>query len=163
MSTLYELQGQWREFAQKLADMNLEPQELADTLEGSDEQMALEEKLQGYEMVARNIEASVPAIKAEIKRLQALGDSLERRAEVLRARVKMAMGDMGLRKVQSPLFAFSIRTNPEALLILDEDVIPKGFWKQEPTLDKAAIKTALQDGGKVEGAMLVRRESLQIK
>jgi len=160
---LYVLAGQWRALADKLSDMDLPPEAIADTLEGSDEQMALEEKAQGYELVARNIEATLPAIDAEIKRLQALKKAITARSEALRARVLDTMQQLGIERVTCPLFELRVQNNPPALDVYDPDLVPQQYWRTEPVLDKAALKDAIKSGADVQGARLTRGVSLRVR
>lgn len=164
--TLYQLTGDWLALANKLSDMDLDSQTIADTIEGSDVQMALEEKVQGYEMVARTMEAPRAAIANEIKRLQALDKAIATRAQVLRDRVQDTMTAMGVQKIACPLFEVRIQKNPVALDVYDERMVPPEFWHTPPpvaTLDKAALKDALKEGREVQGARLTQSESLRIK
>lgn len=163
--TLYELKGQWLALARQLSDLDLDPQTIADTLDGSDEQMALEEKVQGYEMVARTIESSRPTIKAEIKRLQDLDKAIDARASLLRKRVLTAMQELGDQKIACPLFEMRIQKNPPALDVFEEALVPDEFWHMptERVLDRAALKEAIKKGRDVQGARLTQGESLRIK
>lgn len=161
--TLYQLKGQWLELAHRLADMDLDAQTVADTIEGSDVQMALEEKVQGYEMVARNLEAHVPAIQAEIKRLEAMEQRITRRAEVLREHVKTSMKELGIQKIACPLFEMRIQDNPAKLEIFEEKLVPQEYWRTpEPEIDKAKLKAAIKAGTVVQGARLTKGDSLRI-
>lgn len=162
--TLYQLTGNWLEMANKLSDMDLDAQTIADTIEGSDEQMALEEKAQGYEMVARNFEASIPAIDHEIKRLQDMKKAKQARADALRKRVKDTMLTMGVQKIACPLFELRIQKNPASVEVYEDDLVPKEFWRTpDPVIDKAALKEALKAGQEVQGARLTPGDSLRIK
>lgn len=163
--TLYELKGQWLSLARQLSDLDLDPQTIADTLDGSDEQMALEEKVQGYEMVARTIESSRSAIKAEIKRLQDLDKAIDARAALLRKRVLTAMQELGIQKIVCPLFEMRIQKSPPALDVFEEKLVPDEFWHMptERVLDRAALKEAIKKGRDVQGARLTQGESLRIK
>lgn len=162
--TLYDLKGQWREFAEKLADMDLDAQTVADTIEGSDIQCALEEKAQGYEMVARSFEAPITAIDAEIKRLQAMKKASQSRAEALRKRVHEAMVELQIEKIKAPLFEIRRQKNPVAVEVYNIELIPFEYWKTpSPEVDKAGLKAALQAGKEIEGARLTQGESLRVK
>lgn len=163
--TLYQLKGEWLALAQKLSDMDMDAQTIADTIEGSDVQMALEEKVQGYEMVARTIEAPRAAIQAEIKRLQALDKAVAGRASALRDCVQTSMTELGIQKITCPLFEIRIQKNPAALDVYEEKLIPAEFWSRpEPVdvLNKAALKDALKEGREIQGARLTQGESLRI-
>ena len=164
--TLYQLTGQWLELANQLADMDLDPQTIADTLEASDEQTALEEKAQGYEMVARTIESAIPAIDTEVKRLQELKEARKRRAAVLRERLLAAMQALEIQKITCPLFEMSRRKNPAKVVIDDEAAIPFEYWRKpevEIVVDKELLKAALKDGKEISGARLECAERLQVK
>lgn len=164
--TLFQLKGEWHDLMEKLSDLDMDAQTIADTIEGSDIQMALEEKLQGYEMVARTMEATRPAVQAEIKRLQALDKAMAARAIALRAKVQATMTEMGASKIACPLFEMRIQKNPPALDVYDERMVPSEFWHTpEPVtvLDKDALKTALKEGREIQGARLTQGESLRIK
>lgn len=160
---LYVLAGQWRALADKLADLDMPPDAISDTLEGSDEQMALEDKAQGYELVARNIEATLPAIDAEIRRLQALKKAIAARSDALRARVLDTMQELGIERVTCPLFELRIQRNPPALDVYDESMVPAEYWRAVPTLDKAALKDAIKSGADVQGARLMQGVSLRVR
>lgn len=166
---LYQLTGDFLALANKLSDMDLDEATIRDTLEGSDEKMAIEVKLQGYEMVSRTIESPLPAIDAEIARLQGLRAEIVKRADALRNKMLAAMQAMELQKITCPLFQISRRNNPEKTVILDESLIPAEFMRTpepppppKPTPDKAAIKAALKAGQEVQGAKLERTERLVV-
>lgn len=167
---LYQLTGQWLALANKLSDMDLDSQTIADTIEGSDEQAAIEVKLQGYEMVARNIEAPLQAIDDEIARLQALRASAVKRGEMLRQRMHETMKAMGVEKISCPLFQISRRKNPTRTVIYEPGLIPAEFMRTPPPKpapapepNKEAIKAALKEGKEVQGARLEQTERLEIK
>lgn len=167
---LYQLTGQWLALANKLSDMDLDSATIADTIEGSDEQAAIEVKLQGYEMVARNIEAPIAAIDAEIARLQSLRDSTVKRGTVLRQRMLDTMTAMGVEKISCPLFQISRRKNPARTVIYEPGLIPAEFMRTPtpkpappPEPDKEAIKAALKEGKEIQGARLEYTERLEVK
>lgn len=162
--TLYDLKGQWRDLAEKLADMDLDAQTVSDTIEASDVQCALEEKAQGYEMVARSFEAPIHAIDAEIKRLQSMKKASQNRADTLRKRIHDAMVELQIEKIKAPLFELRRQKNPVAVEVYNKDLIPFEFWKTpEPEIDQAALKAAMQAGKEIEGARLTQGESLRVK
>lgn len=162
--TLYDLKGQWQDLLDRLSDMDLDAQTVLDTLEASEVQTALEEKVQGYEMVARSFEAPIPAIDAEIKRLQALKKASQNRADVLRKRVHDAMVELQIEKIKCPLFEVRRQKNPVAVEIYNAELVPFEYWKTpEPEINKAELKAALQAGKEIEGARLTQSEGLRIK
>lgn len=165
--TLYELKGRWHALAERLSDMDMDAATIADTIEGSDEQMALEEKVQGYEMVARTLESPRPAIQAEIKRLQALDKAIAARSDALRSRVQGVMTELGIQKIACPLFEIRIQKNPPKLDVFEEALVPDEYWVQPELppkhIDNAALKKALVEGKDIQGARLTQGESLRVK
>lgn len=169
MSSLFQLTADYRALLATLADGDFDSQTIADTIEASGIVDDLQSKAQGYEHVARSLEADTPAMLAEIARLQARIASREKSAQGLREYLLTSMRGAGLDKIESALFTFSVRKNPPAAEITDADALPLSYWRTpEPkppvaAPDKAAIKAALQAGTEVPGARLVQGLKLVIK
>lgn len=165
---IYQLTGQYMQLAEKLSSLDLDAQTIADTIEASGITDEIAVKAQGIEMVARGAELYCPAIDAEIERLQALKAHRQKIANGLRDYLKLNMESAGIEKIECSLFKISIKKNPPAVEILDEQQIPKSFWvTPEPkppvaTPDKTAIKKAIQAGQDVAGAKLVQGTRLDI-
>jgi hypothetical protein len=165
---LYEISTQYRQLAETLADLDLDAATVADTLEASGLTDALPEKAQGCEMVARSAEMYVPAIDAEIARLQALKARRQKIAQGLRDYIKWNLENAGVERIECPLFTLSIRRNPAAVEVLDAQQVPGVFWAiAEPMLpisriDKAAVKAAIKSGQDVPGARLVQHTRLEV-
>jgi hypothetical protein len=165
---LYQLSGQYRQLAERLAEMDLDAQTVADTIEASGLTDALQEKAQGVELVARAAEIHCPAIDAEISRLQALKAHRQKIAQGLRDYLKQNMEAAGIERIECPLFKLSLKKNPPAVEVLDEEMVPAGFWvtpePKPPTarIDKTAIKNAIKSGQTVPGAQLVQHTRLEV-
>lgn len=163
--TLFALAAEYRALAEKLADMECDPQVIADTLEG--ESGALETKAANVVMVARSLEALAGAIKAEEESMAARRKALDKRAGWLREYVLQSMQACGMQKIEAPQFRISVRANPEAVDVFDAAQVPAAFMRQPepppPAIDKTAIKKALAAGQDVPGARLVRGHRLEIK
>lgn len=165
MSSLYELSTQFRATAERLADMDLPPEVVRDTLEGCAGE--LETKVQSVVCVARNLEALADSIDAAIKDMQSRAKTARARAEYLRRYTMESMQHAGIEKVECPLFKISVRTNPEAVDVFDAQQVPAEFLRQPepppPAIDKAAVKKALQSGADVPGARLARGSRLEVR
>ena len=165
MTALYELAAEYRADAEKLADMDLDEQTLADTLEGLSGE--LEVKAQNVIMFTRNLEATAAAIKEAEAQMAARRKALENRAAGLRRYVLENMQFAGIQKIECPLFKLSIRDNPAAVDIYEPGLIPVQFMKQPepppPAPDKTAIKAAITAGTEVPGARLTKGTRLEIK
>lgn len=166
---LYHLAGEYRLLAERLADMDLDAQTVADTIEASGLTDALQEKAQGVELVARAAEVHCPAIDAEIARLQALKARRQKIAQGLRDYVRHNMETAGIERITCPLFTLALKKNPPAVDVLDEKQIPPEFWTTpapkppEPRIDKTAIKNAIKAGADVPGARLVQATRLEVQ
>ena len=165
MSALYELAAEYRTDCEKLADMDLDEQTLADTLEGLSGE--LEVKAQNVIMFTRNLEATAAAIKEAEAQMAARRKALENRAAGLRRYVLENMQFAGIQKIECPYFKLSIRENPAAVDIYEPGLIPAQYMKQPepppPSPDKTAIKAAIAAGAEVPGAKLTRGIRLEVK
>jgi hypothetical protein len=165
---LYEISGQYRQLAERLADLDLDATTVADTIEASGLTDALQEKAQGVELVARAAEMHCPAIDAEIARLQALKARRQKIAQGLRDYLKLNMEAAGIERIDSPLFCLSIKKNPPAVEVLEEMDVPTAFWVQpppkvqDPRIDKKAVAAAIKAGQDVPGARLVQHTRLEV-
>lgn len=163
--TLYEIAAQYRDMATKLADLDLDDQTIADTLEG--ESGALVEKGQNVAFVVRNLEASAEAIKAAEAAMAARRKAMENRAARLRTYLLDGMRMAGIQQIDSPYFAISIRKNPPSVDVFDAGQVPADYMKSPPppppAPDKKLIAQALKDGADVPGCRLVQGERVEIK
>lgn len=165
LPSLYTLATEYRAAADKLADLDMDAQTVADTLEG----MAGDLQAKGVSvvMVARGMEAMAASIKAAEAEMAERRKKLEKRAEWLREYVRGAMEHTGIKKIECPHFVISLRANPEAVDVFDAAQVPAQFMRQPepppPAVDKTAIKAALKAGEDVPGARLVRGQRLEVK
>ena len=163
---LYDLAGQYLQLAERLADLDLDAQTVADTIEASGLTDDIREKATGIEMVARGFEMSSPAIDAEITRLSALKAGRMKKAQGLRDYLKLNMKACGIDKIESPLFKIKLQNNPEAVDVFELGLVPAEFMKQPaqppPAPDKAAIKAAFKAGIDVQGCRMTQSQRLVV-
>lgn len=158
MPTLYELTGSFTQVQQLIE----EGADLTDTLESIE--MVIEDKLEGYGKVIRNLEGDIASYKAEEKRLADRRKTIENGLKRIKDSAYENLKNTGKKSVDAGTFKFSIAKNPAAVKVLDESLIPIDFFvTPEPSLDNKALKDALKNGVEVTGAALVQGESLQIK
>lgn len=168
MTALYSLAGQYRQLAERLADLDLDAQTISDTMEASGLVDEWQAKAQGIVMVSRCAEMNNPAIDAEITRLQALKVRNSKIAQGPLDYLLTSMQAAGIEKIECPLFKISIRKNPPAVEVLDQSVIPQEFMvtpEPKPVFaapDKAAIKRLLVAGHIVPGVQLTQSVRLVI-
>jgi restriction endonuclease S subunit len=160
------LTGQYLELANKLDDLDLDSQVIADTIESTGIVDDIVIKAQNIELVARSFESQLGAIDDEIERLKALKKAREAKAEGLREYLKNQLEMMEIKQVTCERFNISIVKNPPSAEILDEALIDSKFFVQPPPpppkLDKKALSAALKAGEKIEGALLVQKTRLKV-
>lgn len=165
---LYQLTGQYQALMHQLDGMDLDAQTIADTIEASGLTDALQDKAQGIEMVARAAVQYVPALDAEIARLQALKAARERVAQGLRDYLKKNMEAAEIEKIECPFFKITIAKNPPAVDVFDPLSLPSFYMvtpEPKPPVaapDKKAIAAAIKAGQEVPGARLVQGTRLKI-
>lgn len=165
LPSLYVLADQYLADLQKLAELDLDDQTVADTLEGLAGD--IEVKATNVAMFARNLEATAEAIKGAEAQMAARRKAVEARAESLRAYLKAQMERTGITKIESPYFALTIKQNQPAVHVEDAALVPTEFKKftppPPPTVDKKAVAEALKSGTDVPGCRLERGTRLEIK
>lgn len=161
---LYDIAAEYRQACEVLADLDLDPQTVADTLEGMSGE--LEVKAANVVGFTRNLEALAAAIKAEEERLSTRRKAVEKRAANLTAYVLSCMQMAEVQKIEGPRFRIAVRDNPPSVEVFDAAQIPAEFMRQpEPppaTPDKTAIKAAIKAGKEVPGARMVQGKRLAV-
>jgi len=122
----------------------------------------LAEKSVNYALVILNNQADSNAIDAEIKRLKALKDAIDSTTDKLKEAVSNAMLMHDLTEVKSPLVKMSFRKS-KSVHITDENELDASFFEYKRTVNKTAIKKAIEGGELVAGAELIEKNNLQIK
>lgn len=163
MSALYQLTADFMAVASKLEEMELDEQTIADTLEGYSAEF--DDKVISIASFIRNLEATAEAIKKAEEAQAERRKSLEKKADFLRAYLISNMKAIGKTAIECPLFAVKIRQNPPSVQVIDDAIIPIHFMtiKSQTVLDKKKLKEALEAGEQIEGASLIRNNSISIK
>ncbi len=163
---LYTLTGQYLQLAEQLADLDLDAQTVADTIEASGITDEIAQKATGIEMVARGLEMHTPAIDTEIARLTALKVGRTKKAQALRDYLKVNMIASGIDKIESPLFKIKLQNNPAAVEVFEPGLLPAEFMTKplppEPAPDKKAIAAALKANQDVPGCRLTQGQRLVV-
>lgn len=163
--TLYQISQDHRELAERLQDMDLDEQAIADTLEA---ESGLVEKSQAVAFVIRNLESFAEQVKAEADAMAERAKAVQKRADAVKGYLHTCMLNAGVSKIEHPQFTLSVAKNPASVVILDERQIPALYMRipdiPEPVPDKKAIAAALKSGLEVPGAKLdSEKTSLRIK
>lgn len=120
-------------------------------------QRAIADKLQRYQGFFSFCEAQAEQCKSEMQRLQARKKAIDNAKERLRKYLARAMDMHGLTRLDAGTVVFSLREGVRSLSITDAEAIPFEYKTEEivTSIDKAALKRALEAGVRIEGAELV--------
>lgn len=162
MSSIYKLTVEAQEIASLLSENEL-TEEINNALTINQDQ--LQKKAIDYGFVIKSFEYDVSIIDEEIKRLQGLKTIRNNAIDRMKSALLEAMEVYGIEKVETPIMKLSVRLNPESVDLVNQYLIPNEFFKEKTTttIDKVAIKKAIQEGHEVPGALLIRNKSIQIK
>lgn len=125
----------------------------------------LQQKGVAYTFVIKDQDGVISQIDAEIKRLSDLKKRKEKAVEKLKETLVNAMEVFGVQKLESPIVSISLRAS-ESVEVLDFEKLGLSYKKCSLPVwsaDKLKIKQAFKDGKTVEGANLIKKNSLQIK
>lgn len=162
--TLYELADEFRATADKLADMDLPAEVIADTLESI--MLPFEQKAASVSAFIRNLESTAEQIKQAEAAMSARRKAIENRAAHVKQYLLDNMERTGISKIECPYFKIAVRMNPESVVIDDEAAIPADYLREIPASyvpDKTTMKKAMQEGFAVPGARLARTTRIEIK
>ena len=164
---LYELTQQQLELKQKLMEMNLDEQTLADTLEGSS--LEISKKIENYGIVLRDRESFVDAISKEIERLTERMNAEKKRIERTKNWLLSSMVTLEIKQVECPLFTIAVQDNPPSVDVYNEKLIPAEYMRVPepkppvPAPDKRLILSELKAGKEVAGCVLKKDKRIVIK
>jgi hypothetical protein len=162
--SLYTMAEEYRQAAERLNDLDLDEQTIADTLEGMEG--SIEDKAKNVAFWIKNTEATAAAIKEARQAMAEREKSLLNRADRCRQYLLDCLNMVGKQKVETPFFVISTRNNAESVVLDDASLLPVEYLRVIPESkepDKKAIKEAIQAGTLVMGAHLERTQSLSIK
>ena len=137
-------------------DPQIDEQTLADTVEGLTD---VHEILAAIVRAALADEALATGLKCRVADMQDRLTRLQDRAAKRRQIVKDTMVELDLKKIETPDFTASIRPGMPALVVLNEDAVPKTYWEPgEPRLRRQVLAHDLKGGAEIEGATLSNPE-----
>lgn len=164
MTALFVIAQEYRALGDQLADLDLDEQTVADTLEGAAGE--LEVKAEAVACFAHGLDAMAKAIKEREAELKQRREAIERRADSLREYLSRTLQACGIEKIERPGAVISFRKS-SAVVIDEPGLIPAEFMRQPepppPSPDKKAIADAIKAGTDVPGAHVETRKNIQIK
>lgn len=162
---LYEITDQYNAALSGLSEIEDLPQDaIDDTLEGIEGEF--KDKAVNVAAFIKNLEAEARAIKDAEKSMADRRRSIESHANRLARYLLMQMQMTGIDKIEdSPFFKISLRNNPAKIVVDDEAKIASGYIVEKvvKSVNKQAIKMAIESGETVEGAHIERGQRIEIK
>ncbi len=162
--SLYQINQSYTDLFDKFEDGEITSEELQEI--GNMLAVELQNKSRNIIGYEKSIELAISTYKDEEKRLAERRKVLENKLERYKEYVKKNMEQMGLQKIETPLGILSVCKAPSSVEILDESMIPLEYKTQKivESVDKKAIKEAIQNGENIQGVKLVEdKTSLKIK
>jgi hypothetical protein len=108
------------------------------------------------------LEEVIAGAKAEKKRIDAFIKAMESRKKRIEGAYIYALKTLGTDAILTNKGEMKVRKNPPSVVVDDVAKIPTEFQKQkiDVTTDKVALKKAIQNGEKVDGAHIEQNEKL---
>lgn len=168
--SLYEVNMDLAKILEKLEAMALNPED-QDATEIEELQVMLsindgnlEDTIERYAWAIGEMKTRAQYLKDRAKSMQDIARAKESVIDKLEERIKAALDMRGVKKIETDTHTVSLRKS-EAVSIHDEASIPAIYVKTKLTSapDKTEIKRALKQGLEVKGAVIVERQSVQIK
>ena len=165
MPSLYTIASAYQADLATLADLDLDPQTVADTLEGM--QGELQDKLRAVIAYSLSMQAEAETQSAAAKRMAERAKATASRADGLLEYARTTMQATGVGEVATDEWGAKLAKKPASVNITDAAAIPPAYMRQPepppPAPDKKAIADALKTGAIVPGAELVQGYRLAIK
>ena len=162
---LYEVVQEYRAQLDALAELDLDAQTYADTLESMDGE--LKDKLRAVIAYSLDLEIEVTGAAAAAKRMKERADSLDTRVKWLRDYALRSMEATNLSEVSTDEWAAKVAKKPASVHVIDATLIPPALMRTpEPAPavpDKASIAAVLKAGGMVPGCELVSGHRLALR
>ena len=165
MTSLYTIASEFRQQLSALADLDMPPEAVADTVESLEGD--LKDKLRA--VIAYSLELEIVATGAweAAKRMRERADSLDSRVKWLRQYAQDAMQVTGMGEIATDEWAAKLAKTPPKVVIAEGATIPAEFMRTPeppaPSPDKTALKQALSTGVEIPGVSLVSGFRLAIR
>ena len=163
MSTLIELTNELGMIKRIMDDQSLSEEQINEILNGqlADLQLDTKRKVENYVGLIHEYELAASAAKAMSERLAQRSSRCEKQSKSLRDRLEFALQQSGIPPVQTVYGTVGVVRvgGKQKLDITDESLIPSNFIDIETkmTVNKEAVRKAIEDGEIVPGAELLPR------
>lgn len=160
MSKLYDIANDYA----KLMDSGLEPEMIADTIEGIDGELV--NKVEQLLAICKNEQLYADALRNESKSLQERASVVEKKISSIKEYIARSLETAGKKSIRAGLHQVTVRVPSRQVDITDASILPIEFVEYETVVkpDKLAIKHQLDAGIVVPGAQIkLGKPSLIIK
>ena len=156
---LYEMNSATRALYELLQNEEIDEQTFKDNIEA----IGVDQKIEAYCEVIRQMQADVDMLDTEIDRLEKRQKPLVNSIDRMKKTLTEQLLYRGENKVQTGRFTVRL-SHSDRVNVIDEEVIPKKYWvKQAPKLDKSTIRELLKAGQKIKGCELIKNTGVVIK
>ncbi|HEO8934542.1 TPA: siphovirus Gp157 family protein [Serratia marcescens] len=160
MSKLYDIANDYA----KLMDSGLEPEMIADTIEGIDGELI--DKVEQLLAICKNEQLYAEALRNESKSLQERASVVENKISSIKEYIARSLETAGKKSIRAGLHQVTVRVPSRQVDITDASILPIEFVEYETVVkpDKLAIKHQLDAGIAVPGVQIkLGKPSLIIK
>tara|TARA_R110001632_G_scaffold125184_1_gene238405 strand:+ start:850 stop:1344 length:495 start_codon:yes stop_codon:yes gene_type:complete len=164
MPSLYELTKSTEVAINEMMALEDVPQEVInDTIEGL--QGELEVKQKGVAAYILNRGSDINAMKEYKNNMDIRIRKAEKQIESLKTALLWSFTKHHIDKLDSPELSVKLKNNPPSVVINNEGLIPENYLRKKivTTVDKAAIKGAINSGEDIPGAHLESKQRIEIK
>lgn len=136
--TLYELREDYKALLLMMEDGDVDQEVVADTLEALTGD--IEEKAEGYCIIAEELESDIARLKAEENRLYLRRKGIEYHLEALMGNLKKTMQAMETKEIKTDHYTVRLRKARPVVAINDPFGIPEDYYVPQPAvLDKKQL------------------------
>lgn len=152
---LYEISQQFAELEKLAEDDASMIEAVSDTMELITADF--EEKAQAVVLVAKNMDADITVIDAELKRLTDKKKAILNRTDWLRNYLRNNMENTGISVIECPLFKITLSKPTRQVSVDDESALSDDYVNVKAVVspDKRKILADLKAGIEIKGASLV--------
>lgn len=159
---LYELKGKYLNLLELVESDDISEEAFKDTLESME--YDLEEGVNEYTKIIKQLQAEQEIINLETERLRKKSKALDMKVNFLKVNLQQTLNLAGVKRVNTPLFKVYIQKNPPSVTIENGVEIPEEYYiPQDPKLDKEKLKEDIKKGIDIAGVSLKQSESLRIR